>query len=102
MKIGDSNKIVTLDPRNNGSNGKVNGHGEKSNGLSSPSKTTISEMGGTLSEIRAELEKVPDVRMDKVEAIRAEIEAGRYERPADEVAEKLLTSSLFDSLFIGA
>ncbi len=39
---------------------------------------------------RKVIAEVPDVRADKVEAIRQEIQDGRYNVPADKIAEKVL------------
>lgn len=45
-----------------------------------------------LAHLKALLAKVPEVRQDKVDQVRAEIEAGTYETPAkiDETIERLL------------
>ncbi|MCL4236088.1 MAG: flagellar biosynthesis anti-sigma factor FlgM, partial [Deltaproteobacteria bacterium] len=36
---------------------------------------------------------------EKVAQIKAEVEAGRYQRPAADIAEKMITGSLQESLY---
>ena len=67
---------------------------------SASTSVSLSSKAELASRISAQLEKVPEVRMDKVEAIRAEVEAGTYNRSSEEIAEKMLTSSIYDSAYL--
>ena len=62
-------------------------------------KVTISENAAMAQAIHKQMEKAPDVRIDKVNQIKGLVEAGKYERPADQVAEKLISTSLIESLY---
>jgi flagellar biosynthesis anti-sigma factor FlgM len=52
-------------------------------------------------QIETDLQAVPDVRMDVVNRLKAEVDAGTYERPADKVADAMINSSLIESLYRG-
>jgi len=62
-------------------------------------KVSVSQEAVALQQIGQDIKTGTDVRMDMVERIKAEVEAGTYERPADKIAEAMLTSSLIDSLY---
>jgi len=62
-------------------------------------KVSISKEALNIQQLEKEIQNVPDVRMDVVERIKAEVDAGTYNRPADQVAEALLSSSLIESLY---
>jgi negative regulator of flagellin synthesis FlgM len=51
---------------------------------------SISGQGGEFAQVLKAVAEAPDVRADRVEAIRAAIDAGRYNVPAAEVAARLL------------
>lgn len=65
-------------------------------------KVTLSQQASTLKSIQEELAKVPDVRLEKVEQIQAELKAGNYLRPSDQIASKMIVGSLIDSLYQGS
>lgn len=67
--------------------------------LAESSKVTVSSRAGEMASIHSQLKEVPEVRMEKVEAIRAQIEAESYNPDSQKVAEKVLTDSLFMSLY---
>ncbi len=50
-------------------------------------------------QIRSNLQSLSDVREDKVAAIKAAMDNGAYNPPADKVAEKMINLSLFESLY---
>ena len=52
-----------------------------------------------IDRVRAKIEQTPDVREDKVAAIRDAVAKGTYAPPTDEVAEKMVRSSLLESLY---
>lgn len=45
------------------------------------------------------IQSVPDVREDRVEQIRSEIEAGTYNVKAEKIAEKIIGGNLLDEVF---
>jgi flagellar biosynthesis anti-sigma factor FlgM len=68
--------------------------------LQSPTeKVTFSQEAVNTKQIEADLAGMPDVRTDMVNRIKAEVDAGAYQRPAAKVADALLTSRLIDSLY---
>ena len=48
----------------------------------------------TLSRIREAIRNTPDVRNDRVEAVRNKLRSGEYKVDAEKLAEKVLTESL--------
>jgi flagellar biosynthesis anti-sigma factor FlgM len=62
-------------------------------------KVTVSDEAVNLQQIGADAKVGDDVRMEMVNKIRAEIETGTYNRPSDQVATAMITTSLIDSLF---
>lgn len=59
----------------------------------------ISDAAKEIQEVRKELDKIPDVRADKVEQLKNQIENGTYEIKSEEIAEKMLKDSLLNDLF---
>ena len=57
---------------------------------SSKDKAEFSERSLSLSKARSTLEAVPEVRTDRVDALRQEINTGAYQVPYDKLAGKLL------------
>jgi negative regulator of flagellin synthesis FlgM len=45
------------------------------------------------------IRSTPDVREDKIEKVRKEIEAGTYNVKAEKIAEKILGGNLLDEIF---
>ncbi|MBN2221437.1 MAG: flagellar biosynthesis anti-sigma factor FlgM [Vallitaleaceae bacterium] len=56
----------------------------------SKDEVTFSSFAMELAGAKKEVDKVPDVRMDKVNDIKAQIEAGKYNIAASQIADKLL------------
>ena len=50
----------------------------------------VSSSNEQMGIIKAELDKIPDVRMDEVQALKAEVEAGTYHRDAADIADAIL------------
>ena len=100
MKVTHAKPVVVREPQlqaNNRSSDRTQagvGAAEKV----SVSKEARDRMGIDLDGIREALERLPDVREDKVAAIRDAIQAGTYHPPADAVTEKMIRSSLDDAL----
>ncbi|MGN0318271.1 MAG: flagellar biosynthesis anti-sigma factor FlgM [Lachnospira sp.] len=55
-------------------------------------KFEISDMAKTYSTAKAAVKAAPDVRMDKVEDIKARMAAGTYNVSSKDVADKILNS----------
>lgn len=51
----------------------------------------LSQQAQTISRIEAGIKGSPDIDMDKVEAIKAAIQEGRFEINADAIAEKMMS-----------
>ena len=58
----------------------------------------LSQTAKELQEAKKQLNTIPDVRMDKVEELKAQIEKGTYERDPEETAKKMLKEALFNDL----
>lgn len=50
----------------------------------------ISSSGNQLKSLGAQLKEVPDIRTDRVQGLKAEIESGHYNPPADVIAQSLI------------
>jgi negative regulator of flagellin synthesis FlgM len=59
----------------------------------------ISDAAKRIQEARAQLDKIPDVREDKVAELRGQILNGTYDINAEKTAEKLLKEHLFNDQF---
>ncbi len=53
-------------------------------------KVDISDKGKEVAELMAAIGRIPDVRNDKVKAIREAIESGKYNADSMKIAQKLL------------
>ena len=58
----------------------------------------LSQTAKELQEAKKQLDTIPDVRMDKVEELKAQIEKGTYEGDSEEIAKKMLKESLFNDM----
>ena len=56
----------------------------------------ISDAAKRVQEARSQLEAIPDVDEDKVAQLRKEIEAGTYQRSADDIAGKMIREGLIN------
>jgi negative regulator of flagellin synthesis FlgM len=56
----------------------------------------ISDAAKRIQEIRSQLDAVPDVDEEKVAQLRKEIEAGTYQRSADDIAGKMIREGLIN------
>ena len=56
----------------------------------------ISDAAKQIQEARSQLDAVPDVDEVKVAQLRKEIEAGTYQRSADELASKMIKEGLIN------
>ena len=56
----------------------------------------ISDAAKRVQEARSQLDAIPDVDEDKVAQLRKEIEAGTYERSADDIAGQMIREGLIN------
>lgn len=59
-------------------------------------KADISSQSREMNKISETLAAAPDLRAEKVEALKKQIESGQYQVNSDAVAEKLIKEFLFD------
>ncbi|WP_456432923.1 flagellar biosynthesis anti-sigma factor FlgM [Thermosulfuriphilus sp.] len=59
-------------------------------------RVDISQTSKDIKKVQAVLENTPDVRVDKVRAIKEQIEAGTYQVDSKKVAQAMLTDLLKD------
>lgn len=76
---------------------KVDPSENKSNKTAAKTDTVvISDAAKRIQEIRSQLDAVPDVDEEKVAQLRKEIEAGTYQRSADDIAGKMIREGLIN------
>jgi negative regulator of flagellin synthesis FlgM len=59
-------------------------------------KVDLSSQSKEMKKIADALAATPDVRAEKVEALKKQVESGQYQVNSDSVAEKMLKEFLFD------
>ena len=59
-------------------------------------KVDLSSQSKELNKISEALAAAPDVRAEKVEALKKQVESGQYQVDSDTVAEKMIKEFLFD------
>lgn len=68
---------------------RVEGRGETGD------RVSVSASPTQISEIRAQLDAVPDVRAEKVEQLRAAIGNGTYKPDASDIADAMMREAMF-------
>lgn len=63
------------------------------------SKVTVSSKGEQAAAIRAKADEAPEVRREKVNEMKARLEADTYEPSSKSVADKMIANSLIESLY---
>jgi len=58
----------------------------------------ISSQAKDVQRVMAEIDKVPEVRTERVEELRSAIEAGTYNIRGEAVAEKMVRETLIDTI----
>ena len=58
----------------------------------------ISDAAKEIQEVRKQLDAIPDVRTEKVEQLKNQIENGTYEVKSEEIADKMLREALFNDI----
>jgi negative regulator of flagellin synthesis FlgM len=59
---------------------------------------SLSRTAQELTRLRAQLEKLPEVRPQLLDEVKQKLDRGDYEVPAEEIAEKMLARALADRL----
>lgn len=72
--------------------------GKRAEQTNEADKVTVSSEAREAMALRAKLDAAPDVRTEKVEAIRQRLNAGTYRPSAHDVAERLLRAKILDDL----
>ena len=66
------------------------------NQVSPEDKVDLSSQSKEMNKISEALAVTPDVRAEKVEALKKQVESGQYQVNSDAVAEKMIKEFLFD------
>ncbi|MBQ7221332.1 MAG: flagellar biosynthesis anti-sigma factor FlgM [Synergistaceae bacterium] len=56
----------------------------------------ISSFGSLLAKVNAEMKNIPDIREDKVAALKSQIDSGSYNPPLDKLANALYVAGMLD------
>lgn len=75
---------------------RPNSKAKASSHASHVDKVDVSERAVQVATLKAKLATAPDVRMDLVERIKAQVDAGEYNVDPYKVAEKMLKSKVLD------
>jgi flagellar biosynthesis anti-sigma factor FlgM len=63
---------------------------ERMDALGGKDRASFSERAKELAKARSLLEDAPDVRADKVNGLRQQVESGAYQVPVDELVKRLM------------
>ena len=102
MEITPNDNTINIDAYVNNINDKQKAENTSEKAEKNVAKTdtvNISDAAKEIQEVRKELDNIPDVRADKVEQLKNQIENGTYEIKSEEIAEKMLKDSLLNDLF---
>ena len=69
-----------------------------SGSLAPREKVNLSTTAKDVQRIQSEIEKLPEVREEKIRELQAQIDRGTYSADADKIAEKMVGESLLDNL----
>ncbi len=98
MKVRGHESGITTDPRISGAN-KSQSSRNATQKKGDAAKVTLSASAESVKGVREKLEKIPEIRSDKVNPIIDEVKNGNYHRPSDKVAEKMIASHLLESSY---
>ena len=56
----------------------------------------ISSFGSLLAKVNAEMKNIPEIREDKVAALKSQIDSGSYNPPLDKLANALYIAGMLD------
>jgi len=73
---------------------------QKSGGVQSETdRLELSVRSREISHLDELIRSVPDIREDKVEQVRKELESGTYNVKAEKIAERIIGGNLLDEIF---
>ena len=101
MKINPNNNSIPIEAYVNNVQDKKTAQPPKEKTDNQGVKTDtvdISDTAKRVSAARDELNKIPDVREEKVAALKKEIENGTYKVDSEEIAEKMLKDGILNDL----
>ena len=102
MEITPNDNTINIDAYVNNINDKQKAENTSEKAEKNVAKTdtvNISDAAKEIQEVRKELDNIPEVRTEKVEQLKNQIENGTYEIKSEEIAEKMLKDSLLNDLF---
>ncbi|MBF0330115.1 MAG: flagellar biosynthesis anti-sigma factor FlgM [Nitrospirae bacterium] len=71
---------------------------EKPEEVQKSDQVTVSEKAKEIGRLQQEVQKMPDVRADKVDDVKEKIKAGTYNVKGEAVAGKMLKEAIIDSI----
>ena len=102
MEITPNDNTINIDSYVNNIDDKQKAENTSDKAEKNVAKTdtvNISDAAKEIQEVRKELDNIPEVRAEKVEQLKNQIENGTYEIKSEEIAEKMLKDSLLNDLF---
>lgn len=63
---------------------------------SSVDQVEISSQASELSKLQQQAKAAPEIRQDRVEAIKLQLDEGRYQPDSNKIAERLIDEALFE------
>jgi negative regulator of flagellin synthesis FlgM len=102
MEITPKDNTINIDAYVNNINEKQKAENTADKPDTSAARTdtvNISDAAKEIQEVRKQLDDIPEVRTEKVEQLKNQIENGTYEIKSEEIAEKMLKDSLLNDLF---
>ncbi len=66
--------------------------------LAPKEKVNLSTTARDVQRIKSEIEKLPEVREEKIQELQAQIDKGTYSADVEKIAEKMVGESLLDNL----
>ena len=101
MEITPKDNTLNIDAYVNNINDKQKTDNASDKAETNVAKTdtvNISDAAKEIQEVRKQLDDIPDVRTEKVQQLKNEIENGTYKIKSEEIAEKMLRESLFNDI----
>jgi len=101
MEITPKDNTLNIDAYVNNINDKQKTDNASDKAETNVAKTdtvNISDTAKEIQEVRKQLDEIPDVRTEKVQQLKNEIENGTYKIKSEEIAEKMLRESLFNDV----
>lgn len=101
MEITPKDNTLNIDAYVNNINDKQktdNASDKAEKNVAKTDTVNISDAAKEIQEVRKQLDDIPDVRTEKVQQLKNEIENGTYEIKSEEIADKMLRESLFNDV----